>query len=160
MIKKQFKDTKFYSFLDKAKGYVPELITVATQGIQGNYVGAIATTRDIISKAKTEKKEELLQELEEKKEEFNHELESFKLEVDDRKDARKLYSLDSLAQKILAAIFTLSYFAITFVLISHFFKDGDKLEDYELGFMSTLFGAMSSKVNTIIDFFFGGSLKK
>ena len=27
-------------------------------------------------------------------------------------------------------------------------------------FISTIFGAMSAKVNTIIDFFFGGSSKK
>tara|TARA_R110002020_G_scaffold56411_1_gene156141 strand:- start:407 stop:547 length:141 start_codon:yes stop_codon:yes gene_type:complete len=34
-----------------------------------------------------------------------------------------------------------------------------ELSDYEIGFISTVFGAMSSKVNTIIDFFFGGSSK-
>jgi hypothetical protein len=35
-----------------------------------------------------------------------------------------------------------------------------ELSDYEIGFVSSIFGAMSSKVNTIIDFFFGGSSKQ
>ena len=35
-----------------------------------------------------------------------------------------------------------------------------ELSDYEIGFISTVFGAMSSKVNTIVDFFFGGSTKE
>ena len=35
-----------------------------------------------------------------------------------------------------------------------------ELSDYEIGFISTTFGAMSAKVNTIIDFFFGGSSQK
>ena len=34
------------------------------------------------------------------------------------------------------------------------------LGEFEISFISTLFGAMSAKVNTIIDFFFGGSAKK
>ena len=36
------------------------------------------------------------------------------------------------------------------------YKDGE----FEISFISTIFGAMSAKVNTIIDFFFGGSSKK
>ena len=35
-----------------------------------------------------------------------------------------------------------------------------ELSDYEIGFISTVFGAMSAKVNTIVDFFFGGSANK
>lgn len=89
----------------------------------------------------------------------SQDLESFALEVQDRESARILFSSDSLTQKILAGLFTCAYFGISFVLIRHFFINGEDLTDYELGFISTLFGAMSSKVNTIIDFFFGGSVK-
>jgi hypothetical protein len=34
------------------------------------------------------------------------------------------------------------------------------LGEFEISFISSIFGAMSAKVNTIIDFFFGGSSKK
>lgn len=86
-------------------------------------------------------------------------LQAFELEVEDRKSGRELYKIDSIIQKVLAIVFTVAYFAVTYSLINHFFGNTDKLEDYELGFLSTLFGAMSAKVNTIIDFFFGGSVK-
>lgn len=86
-------------------------------------------------------------------------IEAFRAEVDDRKSARKMYSRDSIAQKILASLFCVAYFVITGVLLHHFFNGQGVLEDYELGLVSTLFGAMSSKVNTIIDFFFGGSMQ-
>ena len=45
-------------------------------------------------------------------------------------------------------------------MFKYFVMNTLELSDYEIGFISTVFGAMSSKVNTIIDFFFGGSSKK
>jgi hypothetical protein len=59
------------------------------------------------------------------------EREAFAKEVEDRKSARDMYKDDAIIQKVLATLF-----------------------------ISTIFGAMSAKVNTIIDFFFGGSSKK
>ena len=39
-----------------------------------------------------------------------------------------------------------------------YFVLGDlNLGEFEISFISTIFGAMSAKVNTIVDFFFGGS---
>jgi hypothetical protein len=35
-----------------------------------------------------------------------------------------------------------------------------ELGEFEISFISTIFGAMSAKVNTVVDFFFGGSSKK
>ena len=34
------------------------------------------------------------------------------------------------------------------------------LGEFEITFISTIFGAMSTKVSTICDFYFGGSTKK
>ena len=82
---------------------------------------------------------------------------TFKNEVEDRKDARSLYKSDAMIQKILATIFTTAYFGLSYIMFRHFVIKDVALDDYEIGFMSTIFGAMSSKVNTIIDFFFGGS---
>ena len=89
-----------------------------------------------------------------------HEQEVFKLEVEDRKSARTMFTDDSFIQKILAIIFTCAYFFISYFMFKYFITNSLDLSDYEIGFISTVFGAMSSKVNTIIDFFFGGSSKK
>jgi len=87
------------------------------------------------------------------------EREAFAKEVEDRKDARSLYKSDALIQKILASLFTAAYFGLTYIMFKYFVLHDVELSEYEIGFISTVFGAMSAKVNTIIDFFFGGSSK-
>ena len=88
------------------------------------------------------------------------EREAFAKEVEDRKSARDMYKDDALIQKILATLFTLAYFGLTYVMFRYFVLKDVVLGDYEIGFISTTFGAMSAKVNTIVDFFFGGSSKQ
>jgi|TARA_R110000744_G_scaffold60167_1_gene124840 Na+/melibiose symporter-like transporter len=88
------------------------------------------------------------------------EREAFDKEVEDRKDARSLYKDDAFIQKILASLFTIAYFFLTYTMFQYFVLHELELSDYEIGFISTVFGAMSSKVNTIVDFFFGGSSKQ
>jgi len=88
------------------------------------------------------------------------EREAFNKEVEDRKDARSLYKSDALIQKILAALFTTAYFGLSYVMFKYFVMHDVVLSEYEIGFISTVFGAMSAKVNTIVDFFFGGSSKE
>mgnify|MGYP003145414460 FL=1 len=90
----------------------------------------------------------------------NHERDMYALEVEDRKSARGLFKDDSYIQKILAIIFTSAYFFLSYTMFEYFVMNTIQLSDYEIGFISTVFGAMSSKVNTIVDFFFGGSSKK
>ena len=90
----------------------------------------------------------------------NHERDMYALEVEDRKSARVLFKDDSYIQKILAVIFTSAYFFLSYTMFEYFVMNTIQLSDYEIGFISTVFGAMSSKVNTIVDFFFGGSSKK
>ena len=89
-----------------------------------------------------------------------HEKQMFELEVEDRKSARKMYSDDSSIQKILATVFTIAYFALSFVMFRYFVKGDINLGEFEISFISTIFGAMSAKVNTVVDFFFGGSHNK
>jgi len=88
------------------------------------------------------------------------EREAFAKEVEDRKDARDLYKDDAIIQKVLATLFTVAYFGITFVMFNYFVTESIDLGEFEISFISTIFGAMSAKVNTIIDFFFGGSSNK
>ena len=88
------------------------------------------------------------------------EAEAFAKEVEDRKSARDLYKDDAIIQKILATLFTVAYFGLSFMMF-RFFVIGDiNMGEFEISFISTIFGAMSAKVNTVVDFFFGGSSKK
>jgi hypothetical protein len=54
----------------------------------------------------------------------------------------------------------MGYFALSYTMFKYFVLHDVVLSEYEIGFISTIFGAMSAKVNTIVDFFFGGSSKE
>ena len=88
------------------------------------------------------------------------EQEAFKQEVEDRKSARDMYKDDALIQKILATLFTVAYFGLSFMMFRVFVMGDIDLGEFEISFISTIFGAMSAKVNTVVYFFFGGSSKK
>ena len=88
------------------------------------------------------------------------ETEAFAKEVEDRKSARDMYKDDALIQKILASLFTIAYFGLSFMMFRFFVMGDLNLGEFEISFISTIFGAMSAKVNTVVDFFFGGSSKK
>ena len=88
------------------------------------------------------------------------EQEAFKQEVEDRKSARDMYKDDAIIQKILATLFTIAYFGLSFMMFRFFVMGDIDMGEFEISFISTIFGAMSAKVNTVVDFFFGGSSKK
>ena len=88
------------------------------------------------------------------------ETEAFNKEVEDRKSARDMYKDDAFIQKILATLFTAAYFGLSFMMFKFFVMKDINLGEFEISFISTIFGAMSAKVNTVADFFFGGSSKK
>ena len=88
------------------------------------------------------------------------EKEAFAKEVEDRKSARDMYKDDAIIQKILATLFTVAYFRLSFMMFRFFVMGDLNLGEFEISFISTIFGAMSAKVNTVVDFFFGGSSKK
>lgn len=123
----------FGKVVDNAEGILDEIIT----------------TDEEREKAKLEFKRLLL----------DAEQEAFSKEVEDRKSARVMYQDDAIIQKVLATLFTGAYFGLTYIMFRYFVQNSITLSDYEIGFISTVFGAMSAKVNTIIDFFFGGSTK-
>ena len=88
------------------------------------------------------------------------EKEAFAKEVEDRKSARDMYKDDAFIQKVLATLFTAAYFGLSFMMFKVFVIKDIDLGEFEISFISTIFGAMSAKVNTVVDFFFGGSSKK
>ena len=114
----------------------------------------------ILDEIITTKEEKETLKLELKKILLEAEREAFAKEVEDRKSARDMYKDDAIIQKVLATLFTVAYFGITFVMYNYFDTKSLEQGEFENSFISTIFGAMSAKVNTIIDFFFGGSSKK
>ena len=146
-MKKKFKETKLGKFLaDKA----PDILNVAGELLpDAGLLGAVGKMIDE-SKLTPEDKAQAHEQM----------VELYKLEVQDRESARALYSDDSIIQKVLATVFTLAYFTLSFVMFTHFVTKDINLGEFEISFISTIFGAMSAKVNTVVDFFFGGSAKK
>lgn len=81
--------------------------------------------------------------------------------IQDKHSARDMYKADSSLQKIFALVFLVAYIVITGVMFYVIFwtsKDGISLSDFGITTISTLFGAMSAKINTITDFLFGSSV--
>ena len=128
--------------------------------VGGLFSKVIDNAEGILDKVITTDKERDAAKLALKKLMLEAEKEAFAKEVEDRKSARDMYKDDALIQKILASLFTVAYFGITFVMFNYFVTKSINLGEFEISFISTMFGAMSAKVNTIIDFFFGGSSKK
>ena len=129
--------------------------------ILGGILGKVVENAEgILDKVVTTDKEREEAKIALKKLLLDAEREAFNKEVEDRKDARSLYKDDALIQKILATLFTIAYFGISFVMFQHFIGGGINMGEFEISFISTIFGAMSAKVNTIVDFFFGGSSNK
>ena len=126
----------------------------------GLFNSLVNNAEGILDKVITTDKERDAAKIELKKLLLEAEREAFAKEVEDRKDARSLYKDDAIIQKILATLFTIAYFGITYVMFSYFVTSTLDLGEFEISFISRIFGAMSSKVNTIIDFFFGGSSNK
>jgi len=127
----------------------------------GGILGKVVDNAEgILDKVITTDKEREEAKLQLKKLLLDAEREAFAKEVEDRKSARDLYKDDAIIQKVLATLFTVAYFGISFVMFQHFVTGDLDLGEFEISFISTIFGAMSAKVNTIIDFFFGGSSQK
>lgn len=79
--------------------------------------------------------------------------------IGDRKDARDMYKNDSWLQKIFALFFLIAWGALTWFLLQHFAFKTINLEEWQIGFIGTIYGAINTKLGTIIDFLFGGSHK-
>lgn len=79
----------------------------------------------------------------------------------DRQSAREMYMHDSLLQKVFAIVFLVGYLAISVLMIILIVRwlggEAGDVPAWAVSLISTVFGAMSAKVNTIIDFLFGGS---
>jgi hypothetical protein len=131
----------------------------------GNVIGSLFSkvvnnAEGILDKVVTTDKERAEAKLAIKSLLLEAEKEAFAKEVEDRKSARDMYKDDAFIQKVLATLFTAAYFGLSFMMFKVFVVKEINLGEFEISFISTIFGAMSAKVNTVVDFFFGGSSKK
>lgn len=86
-------------------------------------------------------------------------LQAFELEVEDRKSARELYSTNDIMQKVFAAVFLVGYMALSYYLLRVLMgaEDMPKLAET---MVTMIWTGTSTKLGTIVDFFFGGSVQK
>ena len=86
--------------------------------ILGGILGKVVDNAEsILDKVITTDKEREEAKLQLRKVLLEAEKEAFAKEVEDRKSARDMYKDDAFIQKILASLFTIAYFGITFVII-------------------------------------------
>ena len=85
-------------------------------------------------------------------------MELFKMAVADRGSAREMYSKDSWLQKVFAIFFLIAWVGLTVIMLNYFIFDNIHLENWQIAFVSTINGGISTKLSTIVDFLFGGAI--
>ncbi len=85
-------------------------------------------------------------------------MELFKMAVTDRDSARKMYQKDSWLQKSFAIFFLIAWCGLTLVILNYFIFKNIQLDDWQIAFVSSINGGISTKLSTIIDFLFGGAI--
>jgi len=160
--KKKHKKSRLGLFIAKAGKIFPDLLEAGVMLGTGNVLGAVeAITGKLKSHSGNESPElkgeaqRLLYDFETNKNDFT--LEAFKQEVEDRKDARLLYSKDSGIQKIFSIVFLLGYGLLSWFLLTVLTSQSD-LPDLAQTMVTMIWTGTSMKLNTIIDFLFGGSM--
>lgn len=159
MEKKKFWNTGFGKFLTKAGGVVPEILDIGGKAITGNFSGAIEEVGDLLQKKSIddESARSLYKEFEIFKMTFAKEC--FELEAEDRKDARGLYKTDDIIQKLFSIVFLIGYGLLSWYLLSILMGTSEMPQLAET-MITMIWTGTSSKLSTIVDFFFGGSVKK
>lgn len=73
--------------------------------------------------------------------------------VEDRKDARKLFSVNKWPQIVLSAVFILGYFILVYALVTGKFV----IDPSQTALVATLIGVLTAGVSNIMQFWFGSS---
>ena len=96
-----------------------------------------------------------------KEEKEDLKLKAMTLYLDDVKSARTMYMSDSWLQKTFAMVFLIAYLVLTSLLVWGlwtYVKEGAlDVPEWVVAFISSLWGGLSAKLNTIFDFLFGSS---
>jgi hypothetical protein len=95
-----------------------------------------------------------------KEEKLQGKMELFKMAVADRGSAREMYSKDSWLQKVFAIFFLIAWVGLTVLMMDYFIFGTVQLADWQIAFISGINGGISTKLSTIVDFLFGGSISR
>lgn len=93
-----------------------------------------------------------------KEEKLQGKMELFKMAVSDRDSAREMYTNDSWLQKAFAIFFLIAWVGLTILMLKYFIFHTIQLDDWQIAFISSINGGISTKLSTIIDFLFGGAI--
>ena len=134
-------------------------------GTAESIISGLGETADRFIQTKEEKAEFELEIMKAKQQMYKLTMEAEKMYISDRQDARAMYKDDSSLQKIFAIVFLVGYIflsAAMIVIVFGFFGVGVAVEmdAFKASIVSMVFTAMSTKINTITDFLFGGSKKQ
>ena len=132
-------------------------------GSAGEIINSVTEGVDKFVTTEEEKKE-----LELKKQELKLKFKQLEMDaetryIEDRQSAREMYEKDNSLQKVFAIVFLCGYIALSVAMVlivfGFIFKSGpgNEISTFEASIISMVFTAMSTKVNTITDFLFGGS---
>jgi hypothetical protein len=95
-----------------------------------------------------------------KEEKLQGKIELFKMTIGDRDSARRMYEKDSWLQKVFALFFLVVWCGLTTLILVYFVFRSIDLKDWQIAFVSAINGGISTKLNTIVDFLFGGSITR
>jgi len=165
--RKPFSETVFGKIVNGVKDHGVDVLGVAAKVASGNVVGAVNDVKSILSgKESIPEVSSALKELELRAKEIElehrkYDIEEFSAETKDRERATDLFKHDNVLQKVFAVTFLIGYFLITIMMFYGAYLvavEGIKLDNYMVALVTSTFTAMSTKVNTIVDFLFGGSV--
>lgn len=88
--------------------------------------------------------------------EMKNHLDLKQMDLDRYGMAHETYGKDSQMQKIYSMVFLIAYVCLSVILIFVFIKYTE-MPSHAVALISSILGAMSAKVNTITDFYFGSS---
>jgi len=131
---------------------------MATKFLAGKLVGDENAGEDVMEEMINNANPDLMFKIKELDADFKVEMKRIGLEekqlvVDDRKDARKLFSVDKRPQIILSGVFIGGYFVLVYTLITGKFV----VEPSQTVLVSTLIGVLTAGVANILQFWFGSS---
>jgi len=135
-----------------------------SEAIGGSAGEIIKSVGEVADKFITTDQDRILWET--KKSELSFQFKKLEFDVEesllkDKQSAREMYKKDSSLQKSFALVFLSGYIILTcFIIYAMFSKSLPPMENWQVALISSVFTAMSTKVNTIVDFLFGASHKE
>ena len=148
------KKGKFLQWLGGAVKKVPALVGAASKAVTGDVFGAFNEVKTVLSNSDAPELQELSEEFHLQEMEFEKEV--FALEIQDRQSARELYKDDSVMQKAFGIVFLVAYIILSVYGVK-LVSGQAKIPEFGEMMITMVWTATSTKLNTIIDFFFGGA---